>query len=185
MSNLLSLSRPYAEAVFALATDSNKTTEWQTLLNNLAIIMADGQMQELISSPKITVQNLSKIFHNILNISDKQQLQFVDMLLANKRMTLVTNILQHYINLSNVTNNVQPATIISAHALNNKQQQDIIKALTTKTGAEIHASFTIDKNIIGGLIIKVNDKVIDKSVSGMLTQVSNQITQTKDISYAT
>ena len=115
----------------------------------------------------------------------KQQLQFVAILLQNKRINLVKNILQHYIDLSNIAHKTQPATIISAHNLNKQQQQDIIKALTTKTGTKIEASFVIDKHIIGGLIIKVKDQVIDKSISGMLTQMKHQIIQTKDISYAT
>jgi F-type H+-transporting ATPase subunit delta len=185
MSNLISLSRPYAEAIFELATESKSTTEWQNLLHNLVTIMNDSQMQELVTSPKVMTQDLSNIFHNILNISDKQQLQFVAILLQNKRINLVKNILQHYIDLSNIAHKTQPATIISAHNLNKQQQQDIIKALTTKTGTKIEASFVIDKHIIGGLIIKVKDQVIDKSISGMLTQMKHQIIQTKDISYAT
>lgn len=181
MSNAISLSRPYAEAIFALA-DKKK---WQDLLHNLAIIMQDSDMQELVGSPKIPAQDLSSIFNKILQLKDREQLEFVTMLLENKRMHLAEHILTQYIALCNEADNIQPATIISAHKLNPAQQKDVIAALKAKTGAEIKADFIIDKTIIGGLVIKVKDKVIDKSTSSMLTQMKNQMIQTKDISYAT
>lgn len=182
MSSVISLSRPYAEAVFALVADNDG---WQDLLHNLVAIMQDNKMQELVSSPKIPAQDLTNVFNNILQLKDKQQLEFVDMLLENKRMPLVEHILEQYIALCNEANNVQPATIISAHTLNTTQQKDIVEALKAKTGSGIEADFIIDKNIIGGLVIKVKDKIIDKSTSGILTQMKNQMIQTKDISYAT
>lgn len=180
MSN--SLSRPYAEAVFALAKDS-KT--WQDLLHNLAAIMQDSKMQELVTNPNIEEKSLAELFQNILQLTDKQQQQFVALVIENKRMPLVSSILQQYLDLCNDANKVELATITSAHALSETQKQNIVSALASKTGTEIKAEFIINSELIGGLIIKVKDKIIDKSISGMLTQMKNQMTQTKDISYAT
>ena len=95
MSEKTTIARPYAQAVFELARDNGNSSEWSATLDLLSRIVADGQMQLLLSNPKISDAQLFDIVSAIAGDNLPQQSRnFVKILLAANRMQYAPQIRQ-------------------------------------------------------------------------------------------
>ena len=95
-------------------------------------------------------------------------MNFLMLLVDKKRIGVFNEIYDIFTSLKNKAQGILVADVTSAFPLNKKQQDALIKKLTSLTGRKIQIRMHKDASIIGGLILKIGDKRIDGSVSGRL-----------------
>jgi F-type H+-transporting ATPase subunit delta len=169
MAEPITIARPYAEAVFKLARDTNNLAGWSRMLEALHTLVRDERMQTRIGDPNVSAQELESLILGVAGDSiDGAGRNFLQLLIDNDRLILLPEIRAHYDELRRQHEGILEATIISALPLDEQQRSQLVSQLETKHKRKVSAAVEIDSRLIGGVRIVIGDKVIDATVRGKL-----------------
>lgn len=169
MAELITVARPYAEAVFSLAREQKSLDKWSDKLAQLAVIAQDPDMTSLIADPERDGLQIRDLFASILGLeADDEVNNLVAALQDNGRLTLLPEIARQYEQLKNSAEGVLEAVVETAFPLNESQGKDLTAMLSDKYGKTVHLTIQDAPDLIGGVRILVGDDVIDGSVRGKL-----------------
>lgn len=173
MSELSTLARPYAEAVFRLAQGENDLAGWSARLQSLALIAADAQVARLIADPAVPVERVAGLVIEVAGADlGERGANFVKVLAENDRLSLLPEIAAQFETLKANAEGTLEATITSAQALTQAQIDDLVAGLKAKFNREVNVQVAVDPELIGGAVITIGDQVIDGSVKGRLQRMS-------------
>ncbi len=173
MAELTTLARPYAKAAFEFANDANELDAWSSMLALAAAVAAHKNMARLISSPVFTAQEKTKTFIDICGdeLSAKCQ-NFITNLAVNKRLALLPEIHALFENLKAQLQKSVEVQVTTAYELSAELQQKLATALSAKLNCEVSVESSVDQNLLGGVVIRAGDTVIDGSVRGRLAKLA-------------
>ena len=175
MAERLTLARPYAEAVFRLAQEDNALAQWSDVLQSLALIASDAKMQDIISNPETDDEALFGLIVSITGKLEAKMENLVRVLMENNRLILLPEIAQLYEEQRARAEASVDVEVSSAVKLDAEQENVIAKALEKKLGKKIKLSSSVDKSLIGGVVIHAGDLVIDGSVKGHLDELASHL----------
>ncbi len=185
MADNNTIARPYARAAFELASEKGDLDKWSAALTAAREVLADGQAVKFLAHPTLTDEQklsfLTELFKaagpktSILAGDSKQGNNFLKLLLEYGRVSVLPEIAQHFETLKAIVENTVDVTISSAAPLSAAQQKEISQALEKRLGRDINLETEIDKNLIGGAVIKAGDVVIDGSLRARLDSLSNAL----------
>jgi F-type H+-transporting ATPase subunit delta len=176
MSELLTLARPYAEAVFKRALEKKSVSEWSDTLEFLSVVMQDKEMTTVISNPKVSQEQLTQLLLDICQDQLKKEgINLLKLLIQNERLILAPQIYELYEAYKAEHEGYVDVEVISAYALTKEEQKKFATTLGKKLDKTVHITTSVDKTLIGGYIAKAGDKVIDGSVKGQLQQLANKL----------
>ncbi len=177
MAEKSTIARPYAQAAFDLAKDSNDLKSWSEMLQFLAAVIKDDAMAAMIHNPKFQTQDLIDIVLKIAGDRlNKSAQNFVRVVAANKRLNVLHEIAEIYeAHRANEEGTID-AEVISAFELSDAQKKNLVDGLKKRLGREINLSTKIDESLIGGSIVRAGDMVIDGSVTGQLEKLAHKLT---------
>lgn len=175
MQELATLARPYAKAVFKLSQENNALENWSLWLKQLALAISYTQLKDVISNPLVSEAEKVSIFLAVTENSDEKVKNFLQLLAENKRLPLLSAISEQYEFLKFQHENAVQATVISAVKLSDAQLETLKGKVKDRLKKEIQLRAIVDESIIGGVIIKAGDLVIDSSIRGKLNQLAEQI----------
>jgi len=177
MAELVTIARPYAEAVFKLACEKSNLAGWSDMLALLATVARDPQMQACINNPNLSTQQIENLILGIAGDQlDGAGRNFVQVLAQNGRLEALPQIQILYEGLRHEREGVLDARIISALPLNDEQTKQLVARLETKYQRKISVQVEVDPQLIGGVKIMVGDKVIDATVRGRLDAMAAALT---------
>jgi F-type H+-transporting ATPase subunit delta len=167
------IARPYAEAVFARAVESNQLESWTDMLAMLAVVARDPAMAGLIASPKLDRQRMTELLLEIGGdrLSDEGR-NLVRLLARNRRLSVLPEIARLYEQFRAEHQGSLEVTVTSAFDLEPEQQQRIADVLKTKLGRDIRITSHTEPELIGGFRVRAGDLVIDGSVAGQLGKLA-------------
>jgi len=173
MSELSTLARPYAEAVFRLAQGENDLAGWSSRLQSLALIVSDVQVARLIADPAVSTDRVAGLIVEVAggDLGERGG-NFVKVLAENDRLSLLPEIGAQFETLKANAEGTLEATITSAQALTPAQLDDLVAGLKTKFNRAVNVQVAVDPELIGGAVIAIGDQVIDGSVKGRLQRMS-------------
>ncbi|BAY31268.1 ATP synthase F1 subuint delta [Nostoc carneum NIES-2107] len=169
------VAQPYAQALMSIAQSQNLTEEFgedaRALLN---LLKNSAPLQNLIDNPFIQPEKKKAVITQILGDGANQYLRrFLQLLVDKRRIFFLEQILQQYLALLRQLNQTVLAEVTSAVPLTEAQQQAVKdKVLTITNARQVELETKIDRDLIGGLIIKVGSQVIDASLRGQLRRLS-------------
>jgi F-type H+-transporting ATPase subunit delta len=174
MAELTTLARPYAQAVFEMARAKGNYAEWSQNLTDLIAIASNPDVAAASSSTKVSKSVLTEIFIAIGgDAMSAETRNLVALLIENGRLILLPEIAAVYELLRAEAESTIEAEVVSAFPMDKAQEDKIAAALKARLGRDVSISTTIDKNIVGGVIIRAGDLVIDGSVSGRLSKLDH------------
>ena len=170
------IARPYAEAVFARAVETDKLDLWSDMLSLLATAAQDPALSGLIASPKLDKAQMTELMLDIGGgrLSDEGQ-NLVRVLVANDRLAVLPEIATLFETRKAEQQGTLDVEVTSAFAMAAEQEQQLAEALKRKLGREIRITTTQDPELIGGFKLRAGDMVIDGSVSGQLGKLANEL----------
>ena len=169
MAELATVARPYAEAAFRLALESQNLAKWSDMLELVAAVVRDEDFAARINDPNVDDRALESLVLGTLGDRlDGHARNFVQLLIQNARLELVPHIRSLFEELRREHEGVLEATIISALPLGDDQAKQLVAVLEKKYGRKVSAQVEVDPELIGGARIVVGDKVIDATVRGRL-----------------
>ena len=176
MSELSSLARPYAKAIFELARDAGEYEQWSEQLAFLAVVAGDESMTELLSSPTVSEHQLVEIVLDVANDQLNEQGQNLARLLVhNGRLSAMQDINEQFQFLRDEAEQVIEAQLITASEVDDSQKQKIESALATRLGKKIKLETSVDESLIGGAVVRAGDWVVDGSVKAQLQDLVSTI----------
>lgn len=170
MAELITVARPYAEAVFCLAREEGLLQEWSDTLHILAYVARDAQACEFVSNPKFARAQVVGFVLDILGEQVTDQVKnFITVVLDNRRFTVLPQIAQSYEAMRAESEGIAKARIETAFAMDNSEVAELTTQLEKRFKQKIHAAVEVNAELIGGIRITVGDEVIDASIRGKLS----------------
>ncbi|HYY16870.1 MAG TPA: F0F1 ATP synthase subunit delta [Gammaproteobacteria bacterium] len=170
------IARPYAQAAFECAREQGQLEAWSKMLSFLSLLVADPTMRKIIQDPRIPRARLLEL---IFDIGGEYLLEqgrnFLKLLVEAGRIQLAPAIARLYEELRAEAERVVDVNVITAYALDNTQEQVIAEAVKKRTGKNVKVSTLVDRGLIGGVVVRIGDRVIDASVRGRLQQLASQL----------
>ncbi len=180
MAELATLARPYAQAVFQLAVDSNSLAAWSARLGFLSAVMQDANMVALVSNPAVNKATLTQILLDLCQQQsdvpfDEEANNFIKLLAANHRLAVMRPLAAQFEMLKAAHEGYLRVELTSAYEVDDAQQQAVEAVLTKRFGRKIEINVKMDKALLGGWVIRAGDQVIDLSMRGRLQQLATEL----------
>ncbi|MEX0914414.1 MAG: F0F1 ATP synthase subunit delta [Wenzhouxiangellaceae bacterium] len=170
------LARPYARAAFNLADQSATLDAWSRLLEKAAEAVRTEAMRRVIGHPRVDDARLIGVFEEVLGESaDRAFKSFLKVLMHYRRLSLLPEIAAQFETLRRASEHRLKVNVTSAVEMDAGQLEKLAARLREKFGTEIEMETGVDKELIGGLVVRAGDKVIDASVRGRLEQLGRQL----------
>ena len=173
----INIAKKYANALFEMANEMDKA---ELVMQNLIFIEetlnTNEQLYAFFCNPIITRDDKKDVAQKIFAIHiEKTVLDLMFVLIDNARIDAFNEVVNQYANLFNIKENIVKPNIISAVELNEEQKQKVIAKLQNKLNKQIIPIYIVDESIIAGMIIEIDDKVIDFSLKEKFEQVQKQL----------
>ena len=170
MSQTLTLARPYARAVFAMARAQQRLPQWSSMLGFAARAVSKPSVQALLGNPSLQPQALVEVLVPQGDV-DPLFTQFLSVLADNRRLALLPEIAGLFDAQRAEAEQVVKATITSASVLADGELATLREALRKRFGRDVDVTTAIDPALIGGAVIDAGDVVIDGSLRTKLARL--------------
>ncbi|WP_271911271.1 F0F1 ATP synthase subunit delta [Vreelandella sp. 21] len=176
MAELLTVARPYAKAAFEYARDHKALDSWTQALGFLSAAVANSDLRRLLGSPKLENDKKVALLSDMLPEKQEDLSRFLDTLADQGRLLALPFIAEQFEYLRAEHEQRVDVTVTSAYKLTAAQQTKLANALKKRLNREISITTQVDKTLIGGVILRAGDTVIDGSVRGRLNRLSEALT---------
>lgn len=176
-AELTTIARPYARAAFSQALDeASGLASWSRMLGLLAAAVTNHVVREALDNPRLTTEQESRLLLDIMGeeLSEKGQ-NFVVVLAQYGRIALLPTIADIYEQLKANHEKTMNVVVTSAFELDTEDAGKLSEALNRKLQREISLTTTVDKSLLGGVIVRTEDTVIDYSVRGKLEKLAQAL----------
>lgn len=176
MSEAITTARPYAQAAFDEAHKQAALKPWSEMLLSLAEAVMHPEVRALAANPKVTRKQLDGLMEGLLGSgASAQQHNFLRVLVDNQRVLLLPEIAAIFEALRAEAEKTVNVVVDSAFELSAAQQERIAGSLKKRMGREIKLVCKVNKELLGGIVIRTGDKVIDGSARTRLGEMSNAL----------
>jgi F-type H+-transporting ATPase subunit delta len=173
MAELSTLARPYARAAFEYAADVNDLTGWSKQLAAAAAVARTDNMVKVLTSPSLTSDQQAKHFTDVCGDALGENAQnFIKVLAENKRLSLLAEIAILFDEFKANREKSVEVEVATAFELDAAIQEKLAAALSGKLERDVSVHTVIDKTLLGGVVIRAADIVIDGSVRGRLNKLA-------------
>ncbi|KRW61020.1 F0F1 ATP synthase subunit delta [Pseudomonas sp. TTU2014-080ASC] len=176
MAELTTLARPYAKAAFEYAQAHQQLANWSAMLGLAAAVSQDDTMQEVLKAPRLTRTDKATTFNEVCGDKfDAQVRNFIQVLAENDRVALLPQIAELFELYKAEQEKTVDVDVISAFALSDEQQDKLAKVLSARLSREVRLHAAEDASLIGGVVIRAGDLVIDGSVRGKIAKLAEAL----------
>lgn len=173
MAELSTLARPYAKAAFEYALASGDLAGWSKQLGTAAAVAQTETMVKLLSSPALTSEQRAKALLDVCGdaLNEKAR-NFIKVLADNKRLALLPEILALFEQLKANQEKSVDVDVVSAFPLDSDVADRLAQALRGKLQRDVTINASVDSSLLGGVLVRAGDVVIDGSVRGRLAKLA-------------
>jgi len=175
MAEPSTIARPYAEAAFQQAKQASDLAGWSRMIARLAAGLQDPVTNRMLANPALASDKLSQALAEVRGAYSAEQKNFIQLLVSNERLSVASALAEAFETLRNTHEQVLDAHIVSAFTMDALQQQSLVDVLKAKYGRNVKVSVEIDESLIGGVIIRIGDEVIDASIRGKVSQLADAL----------
>jgi len=169
-------ARPYAMAAFKQAAQEGRTAEWAEMLDLLVLVVSDPLLKGLISNPKVSNNQLAELVMGVCGDAlSPTGCNFVRILCENRRLAIMHDIALLFHEARANEEKRADVVVASAFELTPAQQNTINVAMTKRLGSRVDLRVEIDPSLIGGVVIRTGDTVLDASIRGRLEQLAQSV----------
>lgn len=167
------ISKTYGEALFELAVEENKVDSFAEEISViLDILKQNPEFLQLLNHPKIAKEEKLKVVGNVFGGKvEKEILGFLNIIVAKERNKELEAILVYFLDEVKAMKGVGVCYVTTPMELKDAQKEAVVKKLLETTDfktMEMH--YAVDASLIGGMVIRIGDRVVDSSI---LTKLSN------------
>jgi F-type H+-transporting ATPase subunit delta len=160
------IARNYAEALLELAKRAKDLRGWGTLIQSIADAMErDAKLRAFLETPRIDATSKNAVLRKALaDRAPSKFVRFVEAVVTRRRQMLIPQIAQEYADLVDQVENRMHANVTVAREADEKTRKLIADRLSRVFDKTVVPHLTVDERILGGLVVRVGDTVMDGSV---------------------
>ena len=172
------IGQVYARALFEAAMDNGELDEIQEQLSAWADALGENRnLQTFFFSPRFSPGEKKDAVRRIIQGGNEHFLNFLELLAERHRLPATFRIRRSFDELWREEHKLLPVEVTSAIELDEALVRSIGERIEERTGRRIELTSRVDPDIIGGLVLRVGNKVLDASINGRLERLRRQITR--------
>jgi F-type H+-transporting ATPase subunit delta len=169
-------ARRYAEAAFQVALRDDAVETWRAELDAAGAIASDVEVGRMLANPAAALESRSEMAHSIFGkVVGKPVLNLIGLMLRRGRIHQLPTVAAEFRRLDNARQGITLATATSASPLSSDEVRAVTARLEQLTGGRVELDVQVDPSLLGGLVVRVGDRLIDGSVRGRLERLRNQL----------
>jgi len=170
------IARAYAEALFEVAKEKDRLDEIREQLGEFADALAETRdLQVFFFSPYFSTAEKEEGLERVVTGADPTILNFLKLLIEKHRMPVLFRIRANYDALWEEENRLLPVHITSAVELDSSTVKQLGDRIAEQTDRKVDVSADVDPDILGGIVVRVGNSVLDASVRNRLEQLRRQV----------
>ncbi len=175
MSELTTIARPYAKAAFDFAVEKGALDQWSHMLTFATEVTKNKDMAELLTG-SASAEKLAEIFVAVCGEQfDEYGQNLLKVMAENGRLTALPEVCKEFLVLKQEHEKMMDVEVISASDLSKEQLANISSKLEQRLERKVNLNCSVDETLLGGVIIRAGDLVIDNSTRGQLGRLSDAL----------
>ncbi len=176
MARPLSSARRYAEAAFAIAQQDDTVGAWLSGLQAIAAALADERMALVVGNPTLPIGGRRDVLRQALEKAPEPKvLNLISLLLERRRIELLPQIVEEFQRLVDARDGVVRAVATTAAPLRPEELRALRERLASMTGRTVELTTDVDPQLLGGIVVRLGDRLLDGSVRGRLERLRSQL----------
>ena len=174
------ISKTYGDALFTLAVEENKVDELvKEITQLLDILVKEEEFSKLMNHPRVPVEEKTALVKEIFTGRVSAELVgFLTLVVTKGRYSSINEILQYFLDSAKEFKGIGVAYVTTPLPLSDIQKTSIVeKLLATTQYKEMEMHYAIDKALIGGMQIRIKDRVVDSSVQTKILKMQQSLLQ--------
>ena len=171
------VAKVYGDALFAAAKEAGRMDDiYDEVHELLKIFKANADLQKMLDNPKVIREEKESVIENIFRgrISD-EIVELMKLMIAKGRYSQIESVFEYYIGLVKEEKKIGVAHVTTALELTEGQKEEIKKLLDTTAYESFEMNYAVDKSLIGGMVIRIGDRVVDSSIKTKLYELSKDL----------
>ena len=172
------VSKTYGDALFAVALEENRMDEFFEAVKVVAeILRTNDEFGKLMNHPKIMKEDKVKIVEDTFSGRIPKEIVGVMTILVTKgRAEEMLSVFDYFIDLVKEEKKIGIASVTTAVRLSDKQKAKVEQKLLGTTKYEtFEMNYSVDASLIGGMVIRIGDRVVDSSIKTKLYELSREL----------
>lgn len=172
------VSKTYGDALFEAACETGRMDIISEELKSLQIILKENEeLQKMLENPKIMREDKESVIETVFRgrISD-EIVELMKLMIAKGRYSKIESVFDYYVGLVKEEKKIGIAHVTTAIELSDGQKEQIVKRLLETTDYEtFEMHYAVDASLIGGMVIRIKDRVMDSSIRTKLYELSKSL----------
>ena len=172
------LAEVYARSLFEVARDQGKLDELREQLGQFADALdTNRELAVFFFSPYFSTKEKQDALGRLLEGAEETFLNFLGLLIENHRMPVIFRTRQQYERLWEKENQLLPVEITSAIELDQETTENLGKSIGERAGRKVRLAAHVDPDILGGIVLRVGNSILDASIRNRLEQLRRHVAQ--------
>lgn len=170
------LAQVYARALFEVAKERDQIDEVREQLGEFAdAVSADRNLSTFFFSPYFSTDEKKDGLRKSVSGADEAVMNFLELLLEKHRMPVIGRIRREYDALWREENKLLSVQVTSAVELDEQTVRSIGDRIAEQTGRKVDLAARVDPDIVGGIVLRVGNSILDASIRNRLEQLRKQV----------
>ena len=169
-------ARRYAEAALEIGRADGTLDQWERDLDRLSAALADDQLRTLAEHPAVPYAEKERVIRRVAGDVSPEALNLVLLMIRRGRPRAIPRMVEHFANLVRRERGVSLAEVRTALPLDDTQRTAVLDRLHELTGDEIEINEVVDESLIGGITVRIGDRLYDASVRSRLERLRARLT---------
>ena len=170
-----SAPRRYADAAFEIALRDGTVETWRKELEAAAATSTAGELESVLANPAIPLEERVPVAEKVFASLSGPVRNLILLLIRRRRIEQLPRVAAEFGRLDDKRNGLTHATVTSAVSLGADEIRAITARLEELTGGKIALETAVDSSLLGGVVVRVGDRLLDGSVRGRLERLRNQL----------
>jgi F-type H+-transporting ATPase subunit delta len=169
-------ARRYAEAAFDIGRSDGTLDAWERDLSRLRDLVADPDLRALVEHPAVAYADKERVVRRVAGETTPEAINLVLLMVRRGRPGAVGPMVDHFAALLRRHRGISLAEVRTALPLEASQRTAVLERLHELTGDEIEINEAVDEGLIGGITVRIGDRLYDASVRNRLERLRARLT---------
>jgi F-type H+-transporting ATPase subunit delta len=167
--------RRYATAIMDIARDDRDVEGWVTAIEALDALSSEARFVDVLQGDGMTDERFVGIIRRVLPDATEKQINLFRLLRRKSRLALGPSIAAFFREMVDEERGVVRATVTTAVELDGERRDSLVQRLRQQTGREIVLEERVDPGLLGGLVVRIGDQLLDASARTRLRQLRSRL----------
>ncbi|MGN0405048.1 MAG: ATP synthase F1 subunit delta [Bariatricus sp.] len=172
------VSKVYGDALFEAAREAGRMDDmYEEVLELQKLLKENEELQKMMENPKVIREDKENVIETVFRgrISD-EIVELMKLMIAKGRYSNIESVFDYYIGLVKEEKKIGIAYVTTAVELTDGQKDEIVRRLLETTRYEsFEMYYAVDVSLIGGMVIRIGDRVVDSSIKTKLYELSKSL----------